>query len=213
ELREQLRHAEQSRAARDLHSFTERMRALYDVDNLPREEGRAAEAHCRAFWQKRSFLAARLVPDAAPGRASQVQADLLDLAILWMNLRVRLAPGPEEAVARREALEVLAQAGSLFGPSCVLCRERLAHAAARGPADEAREAAHRADALAPRTAWEHYALGRGLLRAGNLTDAAFHFDRAVNLEPQSLWPHFYQGKCAFQCGRYEDAVVAFTACV
>jgi tetratricopeptide (TPR) repeat protein len=213
ELRGQLRHAEQGRAARDLHSFTDRMRALYDADGLSPEEAREVEAHCRVFWERRDLIAGRLAPGATPGRADQVRADLLDLAILWTNLRVRRAGGPEVDGARGEALGVLAQAESLFGPSCVLYRERLAHAEALGRADEAREAARQSAALAPRTAWEHYALGRLLLRAGNLPEAAAHFDTARDLEPQSLWPHFYQGKCAFRRGRYEDAVVAFTTCV
>jgi hypothetical protein len=53
-----------------------------------------------------------------------VQTDLLDLAILWTGLRVRLAAGHQAGAARREALKVLAEAEATFGPSCVLDHEQ-----------------------------------------------------------------------------------------
>jgi tetratricopeptide (TPR) repeat protein len=155
----------------------------------------------------------RLEPQPDPELTQQLQADLLDLAILWTDLRVRLAPADQACTARREGLEVLDQAEALFGPSCVLYRECQTHAAALGLASVARDAARRGAARAPRTAWEHYALGRSLLQAGDLRPAAAQFARALELQPQALWPNFYQGKGAYQRGHYEDAVIAFTACV
>jgi serine/threonine protein kinase/Flp pilus assembly protein TadD len=207
ELQDRLRQADRAKAVQELHLFTDRMRILYDVSALPPAEARAAETHCRALWEKRELLTRRLASE----RLQQVQADLLDLAILWTNLRVRLAEDANSA--RREALEVLRQAEALFGPSCVLCLEQQSHASALGWAEEAREAARRSATLAPRTAWEHYALGRAFLREGRFAKAVAHFDTAVEMEPQNLWPYFYQGKCAVQRGRYDDAVIAFTACV
>jgi tetratricopeptide (TPR) repeat protein len=143
----------------------------------------------------------------------QVRTDLLDLAILWTGLRVRLAAGHEVHAARREALEVLAEAEATFGPSCVLDHERQAHAAALGLADVAGAAGRRATEPAPRTAWEHYALGRALLRAGDLARADAHFEQALGQQPQGLWPHFYKGQCAYRRQDYQDAAAAFTACV
>jgi serine/threonine protein kinase/Flp pilus assembly protein TadD len=211
-LREQLHWAERGQAIQELHAFVERIRALYG-DSLPAgPAARAIEAHCRQFWDQRDLIVRRLaVPDTAQMN-EQTRQDLLDLAILWTNLRVRLA-GTEAAAARREALEVLEQAETLFGPSSVLYHERRAQAAALGLADAARTAAAQAAALAPRTAWEHYAVGRALLRDGDLPRATEHFEHALALQPQALWPNFAKGKCAYQQGQYEDAIVAFTACV
>ena len=103
----------------------------------------------------------------------QVQADLLDLAILWTNLRIHSARGnPKEA--RRQALEVLQQAEELFGSSAVLCRQLQAHAQALGLSDLAQQAGAQAASLPPRTAWEHFALGRTSFRAGQTSETEEH---------------------------------------
>jgi serine/threonine protein kinase/Flp pilus assembly protein TadD len=205
ELRGRLRLAEAAEAAQELHLLAERVRDLYGAGGHPAGGLRAVEPRCRSFWEKRELIARQL--GALPAaEVEQVRNDLLDLTILWTDLRVRLAGKGGVNAARKEALEVLARAEDLFGPSCVLYCERRAHAAALGLAPP------RQDRAAPRTAWEYYALGRAQLRAGDLEGAAAHFDRALALRPQSFWPNFYQGKCAYQRGRHEDAVLAFTAC-
>jgi tetratricopeptide (TPR) repeat protein len=207
ELRALLLRAEQEQAAGELHDVAERIRALCGAAVLPRDEGVALEAHCRKFWDQRDLIRERL--GGLPGGAGRrVQADLLDLAVLWATLRVRLAAGPEVAAARREALEVLEQAEALYGPSCVLAEERRCHARGLGLAEAAR-----AELPAPRTAWEHYALGRVLLREGLLERADAHLERAIDLQPQGLWPQFYKGQCAYRRNRHAEAVLAFTACV
>jgi serine/threonine protein kinase/Flp pilus assembly protein TadD len=206
ELLGQLRLAERAEAAQELHLFVERVRALYGADGQPAAELRAVERHCRAFWQRRDQIARHLGAQPVPER-EQVQTDLLDLAILWTDLRVRLAGKSEINAVRQEALEVLAQAEALFGPSCVLDGERRVHTAAlRLPGVES------GAAPTPRTAWEHYALGRAYFRSGELEAAAAQFDRALALQPQAFWPNFHKGKCAYQRALYEDAVLAFTAC-
>jgi tetratricopeptide (TPR) repeat protein len=201
----QVRLAERAEAAQELHRFVERLRALYGADAQPTAAVQAVEAHCRAFWQKREVIARTLGAPSLPEH-EQVRSDLIDLAILWTDLRVRQAGTGEGRWAREEALEVLAQAEALFGPSCVLEGERRAHAAALGQRAEG-------PALVPRTAWEHYALGRAHLRAGEFEAAEAQLDRALALQPQALWPNFAKGQCAYRRARYDDAVVAFTACV
>jgi tetratricopeptide (TPR) repeat protein len=151
---------------------------------------------------------------------------LLDLALLWTDLQVRRASPGAEAAARQEALRTLAEAEALCGPSPVLDCERQQHALALGDTAAAQEAGQQAASRAARTAWEHYALGRSLLRtatapgcvpswerAATLALAAAALDRAVELEPQALWPHFHYGLCASHLGRHEEAVHAFTACI
>ena len=166
---------------------------------------------CLGFWEKRDVILDRLGKELEPDAEQGVQVDLLDLAILGADLRVRLARD-HQASARRDALRMLAEAERLFGPNAVLYHERHAHAEALGERDLAREAERRASAYPPRTAWQHYALGRSLLQAGRLEAAAGRLQEAVALEPSGLWPNFYHGVCCHRLGRFEDAALAFTAC-
>jgi eukaryotic-like serine/threonine-protein kinase len=203
------RRAEQARAATELHLVCERLRPLYGAEVLPAEQARAVETHCRELWRRRERIANCLGPESE----AQLRTDLLDLAILWANVRVRLAgPGDTDA-AHREALAVLAEAEALFGPSCVLFQERREHAAALGRTDEADEAGRRAAELPPRGAWEHYALGRAYLQTGDLARASEQLNRALVIEPGALWPNFARGVCAFRMGLPDDALASFSACV
>ena len=92
----------------------------------------------------------------------------------------------------------------------MLSQERRFHA---GPSACVRKQLPRADGMGPRTAWECYALGRALLRLGDLEPAALALDRAVALQPGSLWAQFYRGRCALLRNRHAEAVDAFGACV
>ena len=208
ELRGRIRLVERAEAARDLHGFVERVRALYGADGQRTAEVRAVEIHCRAFWQRRELIVQELGRQPLDAESEQVRNDLLDLAILWSDLRVRLADKNEENAVRGDALEILGQAESLFGGSCVLDCERQAHESALHLPKGERKAER-----IPRTAWEFYAVGRAHLRAGNLDLAATYFDRALALQPGGLWPNFYKGSCEYRRGRFDDAVLAFTACV
>jgi serine/threonine protein kinase/tetratricopeptide (TPR) repeat protein len=206
-LRGQLQLVERAETAQELHRFVERVRALYGADGQGTADLRAVEARCRGFWERAGQIVRRLAPRAGAAEGDQVRTDLLDLAVLWTNLRVRLAEKGGENAARREALTILDRAETLFGQSCVLDRERQAHETALGLTPARPPAAD-----PPRTAWEHFAVGRALLRAGDLEAAEASFERALALEDRGLWPRFYQGACAYRRGRHEDAVLAFTAC-
>jgi tetratricopeptide (TPR) repeat protein len=142
-----------------------------------------------------------------------VRQDLLDLALFWTDLQVSLAPDPEKNAARHQALRTLAEVEALFGPSAVLVHRRQCYAADAGLDGVAREAARRRSGLPPRTAWEHFALGRSFLEAGDARQAAAHFDRALALQPDDLWPNFYKGLCSCRLGDYPDAVAAFSVCI
>jgi len=207
QLRGELRLIERLEAAEELHKFVERVRSLYGADGQPAADVRAVEAHCRTFWERRDLIASRLlVPSSL--EHEQVQTDLLDLAILWTDLRIRLAAKNEVDMAHKDALTVLNQAEELYGPSCVLDVERQTHMDALGIANVKSHAA-----LAPRTAWEHYAVGRSFFRAGDLDAADDEFDQALALEPQAIRPYSDKGACAYRRARYEDAIISFTACV
>jgi serine/threonine protein kinase/Tfp pilus assembly protein PilF len=208
ELARRLHRAEQAWAARELHELTDRLRFLYGADYFAPDRLRGLEACCRAFWEKRVGIWERLNLAESPVPEALVRDDLLDLAILWADLQVRLAPPADREAARRQALAILAEAEALFGPSAVLDAERRLHGAPARVPETRPLAARRAE-----TAWEHYALARSLVRAGELERAADAAEQAVRLRPQGLWPNFYQGLCAYRRGRYADALTAYSVCI
>jgi serine/threonine protein kinase/Flp pilus assembly protein TadD len=210
-FRDQVRVTERAKTAHELHLFVDHLRFLDGESSLPSLKAWASQdVQCRAFWGHRAVLLERGGLEWTPAVREQVRDDLLDLAVLWTDLRVRLAG---DGAARLNALTVLTEAEEQIGPSRVLCQERQRHAQALGQTREAEEAARRGQELEPRSAWDYYALGRSLLRAGRFTEAAADLRQAVRLRPDGLWPNFYAGVCALRLRQYEDAVTAFTACV
>jgi tetratricopeptide (TPR) repeat protein len=213
QLREQHHCAERGQAAQELHLFCERLRPLYGANTVPSDRVREIEEHCRRFWEDRRRIADDILEAGPAALAPQLRADLLDLAILWTDLRVRRSPPDKIAAIRQEALDTLAEAERLLGPSVVLCQERKKHALALGMKEMAAAADRQAVTLRPTTAWEHCALGRAYFQAGDWTAAAAEMERSLELEPRALWPNFYKGTCAFHAGNYPDAVAAFSVCV
>jgi tetratricopeptide (TPR) repeat protein len=65
----------------------------------------------------------------------------------------------------------------------------------------------------PRTAWEHYALGRAFLACDDFPRAAEELTAALEQDPAGCWPNFYYGLCAYRVHRYDDAVAAFGVCI
>jgi tetratricopeptide (TPR) repeat protein len=196
-----------------LHRLADALRLAALAERLPERQLRALAASCRALWEARDRLARRDEHGPDDAAARQVRDDLLDLAVLCAELLPRLADGEGGRRPREEALAVLAEAERLFGPNAALLRVRRDLAADLGQADVAREAGGRLKAAPPRSAWEQCALGRALLRAGDVVGAAAAFERAVALEPTGYWGHFGQGRCAFRRDDYRGAEAAFRVCV
>jgi serine/threonine protein kinase/Flp pilus assembly protein TadD len=188
--------ARRARAAGQLHAVTERLRLLAGADVLPHHHLTTLEAHCRTAWQARYIITDAGVPlEEAVGE--QARADLLDLALLWLDLKRRLGPA---AAARDEARAVLAEVQALCGPSAAVARE----SALRGEV---------APDVRGQTFRECAALGHALLRAGRLDRAAEELQRAVDLRPQDFWVHFYRAVCAYRRGRHAEAVHSFDVAV
>lgn len=186
------------RAIVELHALADRLRFFYSVEGLPVSQLRSLEAACRPLWEQRTLIQQRLGK-----RQDQVRQDLLDVAILWASLQVRLASPEQQAAARQRALQLLTEAENLYGPSTVLeVERRLVRGESPG-----------APSPPPRTAWEHLALGRALLGIGRLPEAAEQFHCAVRQQPEALWPNYYEGLCAYRLGKYEDARQSFSVCI
>lgn len=196
--------AERAAAARELHRLADRVRFLYGDLDFTSKGLRSLAPSCRALWEGRQRIVQRLSNNGTSALEPVLRDDLFDLAIFYADLQVRLALPAGKVEAREQAVEVLNQAETLLGPSPVLDEERRFY----GGSVPARKPQAR-----PLTAWEHYALGRSLLRTGKLEQAAGELEQAVRLEPQGLWPNFYQGLCAYRLGRFTDAVAAQSVCI
>ena len=209
DLRIHLRSAERGQAATELHGLAERLRPHGAAPSLTPSQARAFAETCRRFWDDRALIAHRLGDPLLPELEQQIQTDLLDLAIIGNDLRVRLVGREGADAAHREALDVLAEAEHLFGPNAVIAYERWLHERSLGlPGPDTQDSTPQ-----PQTAWEHFALGRMLYRAGDLERAAAELERSLDAQPDALWTHFYLGSCAYDQARFDDAVKAFTVCV
>lgn len=202
----ELERAHRLQLTAELHRLADQARFHAGAEQLTPAARAALTEACRSVWDARTDILAGPV-------SPEVRTDLLDLAILYADLRVRTAPAGQEDDQRRAALAMLGEAETLLGKNAALCRERETQAKMLGLSDLARQAANDAAALPPRTAWEHEALGRTLLRAGRLPEAAAAFDEAVRLQPQSFWANFHQGICAYRAGTPGDAVTSFRVCI
>jgi tetratricopeptide (TPR) repeat protein len=202
QLLQQERRAVRGRAARALHATVERLRYHYGDMSLTPSTLRTLEAQCASAWASRFSLLKGFEASLEADEEEQLHADLLDVAVLWADFRTRGARPQDLGVARREALKLLTEAQTLFGSSAVVAREQQALGGPVGATEPG-----------PRTAWEHYAVGRWLLRAGDLNGAAAALGLAVALQPRDFWPWFYSGLAAFRQKRLDDSVTAFTVCI
>ncbi|MBV8267030.1 MAG: tetratricopeptide repeat protein [Planctomycetaceae bacterium] len=204
----QLRRARRGLKAAELHRLADLIRFRYGVAPPATEDAREVALLCRTIWDGRDVL---LVPDdraLAPEAEQQIRTDLLELAFVLAGLRIRLASPGAVAEAHQDALRVLDEAESALGPSPAIDRERRAAAATPGrpePSD--------APEAAPRSAWEHYNLGRSYLRSDQVARAVEEFRRTLELRPEDFWSNFYEGLCAYRLGHFAEAVAAFRACI
>lgn len=199
-----------------LRQLMNRIRLHHAVTNLtPSALGQLQQAS-QDLWARRGEI---LALNKEHGRRDdidqQVETDLLDLAVIWADIQVRLypTPGPQRQQALRNALQTLADAEALFGPKLTLYRQRQTYAQALGLDDLARTAAHAVAAVPAHTAWDHYSSGRSLYQQEEYTLAAACFRQAVALDVQGFWPNFYQGLCAHRLRDFTEAVSAFRACI
>jgi serine/threonine protein kinase/tetratricopeptide (TPR) repeat protein len=199
-LNEEMQRAARGVLADKLHCTTERLRYCYGQLAVPQSELKQLATEGGRLWEDRARLADHEGPVLDAALEQRLRSDLLDLAILWSDLRVRLAAPLQAGATRSAALRALDEAEAMFGPSPILDRERQAH----GKTSPARP---------PTTAWEHYALGRALLHEGNLNEAMTELGLALELEPASFWSNYYQGICCSRLHRLPEALNFFTICV
>ena len=199
-----LHQACRAEAAEDLHAVAEVLRFLAGAAIHSTRELKTLDVQCGKIWAVRGLLTDQAHPPLETGTADQVRSDLLDLSLLWTDLKRRLASqGGEAGDGPEEMVRVLAEAERLLGPSPALTREQ--HRPERTRETHLTPGSDH-DRQAP---WEHVALGHSLLRSGDLERAAEELDRAVDLRPQDFWANFYRGACAYRLHQYADAVHSF----
>jgi tetratricopeptide (TPR) repeat protein len=208
-----LRRADRAAVAGDLHVVAEVMRALAVADGASPADLAKADRLGGRLWDRRADLFALAAADLPPAVRDQARADLLDVALVWSDLRVRLAPHGRATAERRAAIDVLTEADRELGPCAGLYLERAALARELGrPADA--EADLRRSAATPSTsAWEHVALGAHHLRRGAIEPARAEFERAVGRDPRSFWARLHLGRCDLALDRADDALLAFAVCI
>ena len=196
--------------AEEFHRIVDLIRFRFGTDPKTSDEIRSFVDRAATIWKTRERL---IPPKAAEGEQEsetnrQIRDDLLDFAVIWADLRARLAPDAEREAARRDALQILAEAEALLGPSPTLDRYRHEYARSSDRVETTPATSDEA-----RSAWEHFDLGRFLIRSGELERAADHFQKALEIRPQDFWTNFFQGLCAYRRNRFEDAVGAFRVCI
>jgi serine/threonine protein kinase/tetratricopeptide (TPR) repeat protein len=214
ELLEVARH---SQLLNKLHSLVDRLRFLTGAEKYTKEVLEKLEPQCRELWNNRQRLLKGLQFDKQkPEHRLQLYRDVLDLAVIWAGLRVRIARPGDEHHARKFALKILEQAeADLPEGSPILLAERAAYARALGMDNlEIKALAElRKPSMQPHTAWEFCALGRASLNRGEFEKAAGLLDKAVDRAPHDFWSHFYRGKCAYHRHEYTEAAASFWASI
>ncbi len=203
--------ASRGREVEKFHRLVERVRFACGGQELGKTLRPALEQHGREIWQRRHKLLDRRQADLPTEIEEQLRTDLLDLAVIWADLRLRGSDGARAGIEETDRL--LQETEELFGASQVLCRLRQSCAQALGRNPEAEQFDRRAKDLPLRTAWQHYALGRWYLSRGSLEQAAATFEQATDFPAAGFWPFFYQGICAHQRARPEEALKAFRVCL
>jgi tetratricopeptide (TPR) repeat protein len=182
-LRAQLRVAHRGQRARSLHQLADRVRFRYGIDPPAGPEAAALLRNVRTIWGERHLLLDRKAAPIDPEDEERIPADLLELVATWAEVRTRLAAASEWPRAEEEARAMLA---------------------------EARAAATPGEPTAPRSAFDHYDLGRSLLRGKQFAAAAEQFRLSLDERPSDFWPNFYLGLCEYRLGHFEAALHAFT---
>ena len=205
-LSAELRLAKRGRFAEELHGLADQIRARAGLDLPTEPEGKALMQLCAHVWERRDRLLAPGAPRSDLAEQT-IRTDLLELAAVSADLRVRYAPASAVAEARTDAVRLLDLAETVCGSSFTIDARRQALA------NPPEQPSNREKYLVPRSAWEHYEIGRYNLRVGRIEDAADSFRSSLELRPQDFWPNFYRGLCNFRLHRFDEAVADFRACL
>jgi serine/threonine protein kinase len=209
-----LKSAERARAVSAVHDLVEQLRFL-DEQNVSPQKLTEIAAGCRKIWEARDSLSAPAIAKSddqvEKPLVEQLRLDLLDLAILSARLEIRIAASSGAAASgtHRRAAQILTEARQVCGPSPILDLEER-------DLKEAAEKTHRLQTQPPpavSTAWEHYAVGRWLVRHEAWDEAEQQFEEALKLEPEHFWARYQTMRMDFQLKRFDESLHSADVCV
>ncbi len=207
-LRDQVATDARAELTIQVHQAAEEMRSLYCAEAIPPEHLHSVMRHCESLWRQRNTVLSSL----ADSDNASTRSDLQDIAVCTASLELRSADETQNDIVRKTALRLLDEAEASFGRNAVIEYERqLAAGSEITPKNSTVSPSQ--EGMVPRTAWEHTAIGRALLRRGDFKAAAAELSEAVSLDPGGRWCNFYAGICAYRMGRFEDAVAAFSVSI
>ena len=206
ELEGQLETAWRLRLVQQVHDVAEEVRRLPGMSSPSGEQATLLAERCRALWGRRQVLIQHGASQASPA----LESDLKDIVVFVAMISAReAAEGSDAGAGLRNAIQILDEAESTFGPSAVLEHEQRKWRQALGlPNQESRT-----PQPVPLSVWEHRALGCAYLEAGDLDSAAEALASARALEPGDFWANYYYGLCAYRLDRFGEAVAAFSVCI
>jgi serine/threonine protein kinase len=201
ELDRQLEAARRLHLLQQTHEIAQEVRRLPGMGTPSGDHLASLAGKCRALWDRRQALIQN------NEGAATLESDLKDIAMFAAVLCARNAGGSEAGAA--DAIRILDEAESTFGPSAVLEYERWKCRRALGLADSESPPPQRR----PASIWEHRALGSAYLEADDLNRAADQLAIARDLDPANFWANYYYGLCAYRLGSSAEAVAAFSVCI
>ena len=203
-----LQRALRAKTAAELHDAVNLLRFRFGI--IPPEPHEAESLFLRGLeiWKSRDRITSPGGLPADPATQRQIRTDLIDLAMILAGLCTHRGSGLDAHVALGDAFQILLDAETQFGPSPALSRDLRNRARALG-----RDGLPPISIPQPRTAWEHYDLGRSYLGSGEFALAETEFRRSIALRPEEFWPYYYHGISTYRLGRYQDAVAALTTSI
>ena len=211
-LKDTLLAVHREQAAAEIHDLVNLFRFRFGLSPPSDDEARDLFRRGRAIWDRRGLLAQPTGGATGPATSPRSGPSSSTWRPFWPSSGCKGAPRGPSDEARRDAVRILLEAREQFGPSFALSRDLRAYEsplAGPSPGGNGRDE----EVPVPRTAWEHYDLGRSYLRSGDYALAAEEFRCSVALQPGEFWPHFFQGVCAFRLGRPRDSVAELSICV
>jgi serine/threonine protein kinase len=182
QLREQRRLAQGRQAAQLLHEGVNALRRAAVADSLSFSQRAGLEQQCRLLWARRDRIWTEL-----PLQDARTRSDVIDLAVIWSDLRLRLARTKELPSVRRDLLAVLAEVEHHCGYSALLDRARQAHAQALGIQVAAPAAGERPfSGPQDEPPWEQVAQARALIQTRQPGEDASFAAQVVALG--ASWP-------------------------
>lgn len=198
----------QGQAIKDLGILVEHIRYLYGNEAVPLAVARQVDQSCREAWAHRQAILAADLFSHEPALEREVRSDLMDLMIVWTDLRSNWAGrgGPE--FPPQKAIQELEDAETLLGSSFVL-REEMRRYRPEAPSLENEAGGSLSENDQPATAWEWYAAGRVRMAGRDFDGAISKFERALDLAPDEFWSNFCLGLCRYRLERFDEAREAF----